>query len=131
MDSRLRQLVRDRAQDRCEYCRVPQKAIHTKLHLEHIIALQHTGKSLEENLAMACDRCNLYKGTNLSGIDPDSGEIVRLFDPRSDIWDQHFALIAEEIIGRTPTGRATSLLLRFNSENRLRLRRKLLMKGHW
>jgi 5-methylcytosine-specific restriction endonuclease McrA len=131
MDSRLRQRIRDRAGDRCEYCRLPQAAIKAVLQVEHIVARQHTGSSLEDNLALACDRCNLYKGTNLSAIDPDSGEVVPLFNPRADNWKEHFLLLGAEIIGITPTGRATLRLLRFNAERRFELRRRLIAEGHW
>jgi len=99
MDARLRQLVRERAADRCEYCRLPQAVLRTTLQIEHIVARQHMGEDAAENLALSCDRCNLHKGPNLAGIDPDSGELTRLFDPRRDAWDQHFELSREVIVG--------------------------------
>ena len=81
MDARLRQFIRDRAGNRCEYCQLPQAAIKAVLQVEHVVARQHQGGTIEDNLALACDRCNLDKGTNLSAVDPESGHIVRLFDP--------------------------------------------------
>jgi len=67
----LRNLVRTRASDRCEYCRIPQAATpFLRLQLEHIIARQHGGLSAESNLAWSCRHCNLHKGPNLTGIDP-------------------------------------------------------------
>jgi 5-methylcytosine-specific restriction endonuclease McrA len=90
MDAQLRRLIRDRAGNRCEYCLIPQSAVKMPLQAEHVIALQHQGASLEENLALACDRCNLYKGTNLSAIDPKDGTIVGLFNPRKDRWKDSF-----------------------------------------
>lgn len=131
MDARLRQLVRNRAADRCEYCRVPQAALRTVLQIEHIVARQHHGEESAENLALSCDRCNLYKGPNLAGIDPAGGEMTRLFDPRRDEWDEHFELSGETIVGRSPIGRATIQLLQFNSETRTRLRAVLIEAGQW
>ena len=131
MPARLRQLIRERAGNRCEYCRVPQVVLRTALQMEHIVARQHLGGSAEDNLALACDRCNLHKGPNLSGIDPDSGEIARLFDPRRDTWNEHFELRGDEILGRSPIGRATVQLLQFNTETRMRLRAVVVASGQW
>jgi len=99
--------------------------------VEHIIALQHQGASVEENIALACDRCNLFKGTNLSAIDPQDGTIVGLFNPRKDNWRDHFLIENEVIVGITPVGRATARLLQFNAENRLRIRQLLMLTGQW
>ena len=131
MDAQLRRFIRDRAGDRCEYCLVPQAALKMPLQVEHIIAVQHQGESNPDNLALACDRCNLYKGTNLSSVDPQSGQITRLFDPRRDAWTEHFSLLDDTILGITPTGRATVRLLQFNADNRVRLRRLLMLTGQW
>jgi 5-methylcytosine-specific restriction endonuclease McrA len=73
MDVIRRQEVRSRAGDACEYCRLPQSAIDRRFHVEHVIARQHGGGDDLDNLALACDRCNLYKGPNLTAIDPQSG----------------------------------------------------------
>jgi hypothetical protein len=131
MDARLRQLVRERAGHRCEYCRVPQAVLRFALQIEHIVARQHLGGNAEDNLALACDRCNLHKGPNLSGIDPGSGELTRLFDPRRDVWNEHFELRGNEIVGLSPIGRATVGLLQFNTETRMRLRAVVIAAGHW
>jgi hypothetical protein len=131
MDPRLRQRVRDRARNRCEYCHLPQSAIRVQLQVEHIIALQHRGASVEENLALACDRCNLHKGTNLSAIDPATDQVVRLFHPRTDDWEAHFLPVGAEIVGQTPEGRATVRLLEFNTTQRLQLREDLIAVGEW
>ena len=129
MDAAAAQLVRERAANRCEYCRLPQDAYDLTFHIEHVIARQHKHDDDPSNLALACDRCNLHKGTNLSSIDPHSGAVVPLYNPRSDSWNEHFALIGPEIVGQTPTGRATVRLLQVNSERRLILRRRLLAAG--
>jgi hypothetical protein len=129
MDAAVRNLVRERAANRCEYCRLPQEAYDLTFHVEHIVSSQHRRDDAPSNLALACDRCNLHKGTNLVAIDPKTGDTVPLFNPRADAWDDHFALVAAEIVGITPTGRATARLLGMNSERRLLLRRQLLDTG--
>jgi hypothetical protein len=70
------------------------------------------------NLALACHRCNLKKGTNLTGVDPVSGELVRLFHPRQDRWEEHFLVEGVRIEGRTPVGRATVRVLAMNDARR-------------
>lgn len=129
MDSAVRTLVRQRAGNRCEYCRLPQEAYDLTFHVEHIVASQHRQDDAPSNLALACDRCNLHKGTNLAAIDPQTDHTVSLFNPRTDVWNDHFAFVAAEIVGITPTGRATARLLAMNSERRLLLRRQLLARG--
>src|SRR4051794_9946237 len=101
MDQRLRELVRERARGRCEYCRFPETFGVRPFHCDHIIAEQHRGKSVIQNLAWACNHCNLHKGPNLSGIDPVTEETVRLFHPRHDSWNEHFAWEGAHLVGRT------------------------------
>lgn len=86
--------VRRRAQNRCEYCLIPQAAFRRPFHIEHILAKQHGGLTQFDNLALACWQCNLKKGTNLTSIDPETGAVTRLFHPRTDEWtDLWFAKI--------------------------------------
>lgn len=124
--------VRRRAGNRCEYYHLPQDAFRRPFHIEHIIAKQHGGETQLENLALACWYCNLKKGPNLAGIDPESGNTVALFNPRTDDWADHFALSlwstgapSIEIKGRTSTGRATLRVLGMNDEMRRVLRYEL------
>ncbi|SRR5258706_2018909 len=132
MSARLRQLVRKRAGRRCEYCLFHEDHLPLwPFHLDHIMAEQHGGPTKLNNLAWACQRCNLCKGTNLSGVDPDSSEVVRLFNPRSDIWTEHFALEAARVIGLSGIGRATVWLLQMNSEPRMQLRAELIAMRKW
>jgi HNH endonuclease len=126
MDSATIARIRLRANHRCEYCQLPQAAIESRLQIEHIVARQHGGSDAEDNLCLACDRCNLYKGPNLTSIDPVTRAVVRLFDPRRDIWTNHFRLYGARIEGLTPTGRATAALLQVNVSKRLDLRQSLI-----
>ena len=122
MDARLRQSVRQRAAGRCEYCGLRQEQELLTFHVEHITPRQHRGKDTAENLALACHHCNLHKGTNLSGLDPQTGELTRLFHPRLDDSGEHFSRRGGEIIGLTAIGRTTASLLKMNEDGRLQLR---------
>jgi len=122
MDDRLRQLVRRRAKNRCEYCQMRQDQEPLSFHIEHIIPRRHGGKDLSNNLALACHHCNLHKGTNLSGIDPRNRKITRLYHPRLDDWEDHFTKRDGEIAGRTAIGRTTVSALRMNEAGRVQLR---------
>jgi 5-methylcytosine-specific restriction endonuclease McrA len=102
MDAATRRLVRQRASFRCEYCRLPQSAVSAAFHVEHIRPRQHGGGDDPQNLALACDRCNLCKGPNLVGVDLETEHIVQLFDPRRDAWNEHFALAGADVVGARP-----------------------------
>jgi hypothetical protein len=128
MDDAVRNLVRQRAGNRCEYCRLPQLAVDATFHVDHIVALQHVDEVADdpESLALACDRCNLCKGTNLASIDPQTKDVVLLFNPRLDNWIEHFAMHGAEIVGLSATGRATARLLQMNARHRVELRQWLI-----
>ena len=128
--------VRRRAAGLCEYCRFPEAAFARPFHSEHIIAKQHGGLTQFDNLALACWACNLKKGPNLTGIDPETGEITPLFHPRKDIWPRHFEFSAAlmmplsiEIRGLTPIGRTTARVLGMNTRIRQQIRYELLREG--
>jgi hypothetical protein len=130
MSAALRLTVRKRAGGRCEYCRLPDLAPHLMLfHLEHIRARRHGGSDSLPNLAWACARCNERKGANLSGVDPDTGRVVQLFNPRRDAWTRHFFWEGLRVRSTTAKGRTTAWLLEFNSEERLKLRQGLRKLG--
>ena len=80
--------VRRRAAARCEYCLFPESASELPFHIDHIIAEKHGGQSESENLALACFSCNLRKGPNIAGLDPETSELTPLFNPRVDEWSQ-------------------------------------------
>lgn len=129
MDVATRDLVRRRADNRCEYCQIAQEHSELTHHVEHIVAKQHGGSDEAENLALACHRCNFRKGPNLTGIDPLSGEVAPLFHPRRHEWNNHFRLRGVYIEGVTHIGRATVQVLAMNVARRLELRTKLRERG--
>jgi hypothetical protein len=125
MDAATRDLVRRRADDRCEYCLLPQEHSGLTHHIEHIVARQHGGSDAIENLALACQRCNLHKGPNLTGIDPTTGETAALFHPRRDQWNDHFEFEGMRVKGVTAMGRTTVAVLAMNDTRRIELRSEL------
>jgi hypothetical protein len=130
MEPTLRDLVCRRAGNRCEYCQLRQEHLpFTTFHVEHIIPRKHGGDDDPHNLALACDRCNAHKGSNLTGIDPDTGVIVPLFNPRLHRWEDHFVLADVTIVGLTAMGRTTVRVLNMNDSRRLRLRAILARHG--
>lgn len=127
MDDDTQNFVRDRANHCCEYRRIPQRFFVQLFHIEHIIARSHGGSNTLANLALSWMRCNLHEGPNLSGIDPETGKLTRLFNPRDDAWQSHFELSTTgEITGKTDIGRTTAYVLNMNDEQRIKIRRALL-----
>jgi 5-methylcytosine-specific restriction endonuclease McrA len=122
MDGALRELVRNRAGNRCEYCQLPEQFSELRFHVEHITPRQHGGADSAGNLALACPDCNLFKGPNLTGVEQSTQRVVRLFHPRRDKWAEHFALEGSRIVGKTAVGRVTVALFRMNEPQRLRVR---------
>ena len=123
MTAATRTLVRRRVANRCEYCRLHQDdSPLAALHIEHIRPRKHGGADDESNLCLACVDCNLRKGPNLTGIDPLTGAVTVLFNPRQQRWNDHFAWAGIRIIGRTAIGRTTIEVLEMNSDDQLSLR---------
>jgi hypothetical protein len=129
-DAALRNLIRQRAGNRCEYCGIWQEHIPFALfHIDHIMPKKHGGDDDPSNLALACHHCNFHKGPNLTGIDPESGNITPLFHPRNERWEAHFELRDVTIVGLTPVGRATVQVLNMNAAERVQLRAELKARG--
>lgn len=123
MDPRTRAQVRERAGDQCEYCQLHQKdSPLAALHVEHVRPKIHGGTDDLGNLALACIDCNLHKGPNLTGIDPQTNQVTELFHPRRHRWGEHFEWRGIHIHGKTAVGRTTVRVLRMNSEDQLALR---------
>jgi HNH endonuclease len=122
-DEISRNYVRNRAGSCCEYCGLDQQALAwVAFTIDHIRAKQHGGSDHTDNLAYSCIQCNLHKGPNLTGVDPDTDQIARLFNPRRDDRSEHFAMQGRVIVGLTPVGRATVRVLAMNSQRQLQNR---------
>jgi len=132
MTKSLRQFVRERAGSRCEYCHLPDFAAQASaFHVEHIVARQHGGADSPDNRCWSCHRCNLHKGPNLSGRDPLTDQVVRLFDPRRQSWQRHFEWRGAILVGRTQIGRATIAVLDINNPQHVELRQTMMDHGDW
>ena len=131
MDNTLREFVKQRAANRCEYCRIPQQYDILPFQIDHIISLKHHGSSKVTNLALSCYNCNAHKGPNIAGIDLDTGEVTRLFHPRFDQWDEHFRWEGSYLNGLTAIGRTTIDVLSINLPQRVELRRSLMAGGYF
>ena len=121
--ARTRAQVRERAHNTCEYCQIRQDdSPLAALHIEHIVPKIHGGADDPDNLALACIDCNLHKGPNLTGIDPQTNEVTELFHPRRQNWGDHFEWRGIHLIGKTAVGRTTVRVLSMNSEDQIALR---------
>jgi hypothetical protein len=129
MDAALERFVRQRAGGRCEYCRLPQPASRVPFEIDHIRSRKHHGPTIAGNLALSCVYCNAYKGPNLSGIDPATGRVTKLFHPRRHKWPYHFRYEGGMLIGRTAIGRTTIDVLRINLPNLMAIREALIEDG--
>ena len=128
----VRQLVRNRAGNCCEYCRLPAAAGTVPFHVDHINPLKHGGSDDSDNLCLACYKCNAHKGHDLVGFDPQTGELTRLYNPREQRWEEHFTIQADlRIQGLTAQGRTTVRVLQMNDEDRLENRHLLAEIGEY
>ena len=126
--SEQRRLVRQRAGNCCEYCRISQAARFVSFQVDHIIAVKHNGTDTDDNLCLACYECNAYKGSNIAALDPLTQQAAKLYHPRQQEWDEHFGISADAtLIGLTPEGRTTVFVLRLNDEERVKQRLGELM----
>jgi 5-methylcytosine-specific restriction endonuclease McrA len=125
LSDELRSLVMERAGYRCEYCLLRQSTSAHRHQPDHILPRQHGGETHAENLALACVRCNRFKGPNVGSYDPVTGKLVPFFNPRQQQWSEHFELEQGVIHPLTPEGRVTVFILRLNHEDRIAERRRL------
>ena len=116
ISAQLRELVRQRAAYRCEYCRSSEWLAGQRSHIDHIVPGSKGGETNADNLCLACAACNGSKLDRTQAIDPDTGKIEPLFNPRQQHWQEHFVWSEDgtQIIGLTPCGRVTVEALRLN-----------------
>ena len=130
MKASTRTLVRSRAGQRCEYCRLHEDDLPLfPFHVEHILPKKHGGTDEPKTLAWSCHYCNLSKSSNLSGRDVLTGRIVVLFNPRRQRWARHFVWDGPLLVGQTPCGRATIAVMNINIKHRIDLRELLMEAG--
>jgi 5-methylcytosine-specific restriction endonuclease McrA len=123
ISSAIRREVETRAGHRCEYCRMHQSLQGGLFHVEHIVPTAQDGSSDLSNLALACPGCNLHKSDRVLVFDEETATRVRLFNPRTESWHDHFRWVGYEIAGLTPAGRATVVALKLNHPRRIKIRK--------
>jgi hypothetical protein len=124
-------MVYVRADGRCEYCLYPQELSFLAFEVEHIIAEKHGGTTTMDNLALACPYCNRFKGTDLGSLDPETGQLVPFFNPRTQQWADHFRLDGARIEPLTAEGRVTAAILQLNHADRILERQRLIQVGKY
>jgi hypothetical protein len=118
----IRREVETRAGDRCEYCGMHQSLQGAQFHVEHILPISSGGTSELQNLALACPGCNLRKSDRVVVFDDQTGTNVPLFNPRIDLWAEHFQWSGYALIAQTSMGRATIAALELNHSRRIKIR---------
>jgi len=125
----LRKVVWSRAANCCEYCYIYSDDSYYPHEIDHILPKKHGGLTELENLALSCFFCNRYKGADIGSIDPVSKRFTNFFNPRTQRWEDHFKLERNKIIGISPFGRVTVIILRLNHPRRLAEREFLIKVG--
>ncbi|MEZ4295962.1 MAG: HNH endonuclease signature motif containing protein [Polyangiaceae bacterium] len=127
----LREQVSADAGRRCGYCLTAAAIIGAPLEIDHLIPEALGGLTVRENLWLACSLCNDHKGARIAAVDPQTGETVRLFDPRRQVWREHFSWseAGDIIVGKTPAGRATIAAVRLNRAELVEARRGWVIAG--
>jgi hypothetical protein len=128
ISAELRHTVADRAKQLCEYCLIAEADTFYGCEVDHIISLKHGGSSELDNLAYACAFCNRAKGSDIGSISTD-GEFTRFFNPRTDMWAEHFRLEGAMIQSLTSIGEVTARILLFNDSARMHEREEMIRFG--
>ncbi len=123
--------IRTAFQNRCAYCLSSQRYVYGPFEIEHIIPLFLGGSNNEDNLCLACRLCNSYKGVQTTGVDPVSKQTISLFNPRAQVWQDHFCWSKEgtSVPGKTAIGRATVEAIQLNNELAVQVRRSWVAVG--
>lgn len=128
----LRQRILESSENKCGYCKMPVDLIYGFVEIDHLDPRARGGQDHEENLWLACSRCNNYKSDQTHALDPQTSERVKLFNPRQQNWYEHFSWQPDDkaiITGITPCGRATIAALRMNQDDSLSFRRLMAFLG--
>lgn len=127
----LRERVAAQAKYRCGYCQTQEEVVGMALEIDHLVPRAQQGATDEANLWLACSTCNDTKNDRTRATDPVTGEEVALFNPRKQIWQEHFGWSAdwERIMGMSATGRATLAALNLNRFHLVRSRRIWVKAG--
>jgi HNH endonuclease len=125
----LRRLIIQRANNRCEYCTLSQAGQAATFHIDHVLPVAAGGPTTADNLALACVTCSLHKAAKQKITDPETNELVNVFNPRQQLWQEHFHWEGVTVIGLTATGRATIAALKMNRALMLEIRKEEVLLG--
>jgi len=129
----LRKRVTKVAEHRCGYCLRTEELMGMPMTIEHLIPQALGGLTTEDNLWLACTSCNQFKGTQIKARESQSRHWIKLFNPRLQVWNEHFAWSADgtQILGKTPCGRVTVIVLQMNNPEIIVTRRLWVSAGWW
>lgn len=121
-------IIHQRANFRCEYCQILEAYVEGFV-IEHIIPRSLGGLSNLDNVANSCNLCNGHKYNKIEGFDSVSSQMIRLFHPRKDYWQNHFSWNEDYslILGITPIGRVTVETLKLNRPKLINIRKLLIL----
>ena len=121
----LRERVAGQARRRCGYGLTAEDVVGSAMEIDHLLPEAQGGLTEEGNLWLACSECNTFKHDRISALDPLTGEVAALFNPRQQHWHDHFIWTdaGDYIIGLTTIGRATVAALKLNRPLVVRARR--------
>ena len=129
ISSALHKLVVDRAGNCCEYCELSQLGQEASFHIDHVLPVAAGGRTVENNLALACVSCSLRKAVRQTAVDPQTGQDEPIYNPRRQNWSDHFRWDGVQLVGTTATARATISALRLNRPIILAIRAEEILIG--
>ena len=127
-----RRQIAEEAKYRCGYCQTQEVVSGIPLTVEHITPKAKGGSDDNANLWLSCRLCNEKKGTLIEAMNPETGDLVSLFNPRTQMWADHFTWSEDgiRIIPKTAVGRMTIDVLSLNDELRVRARAIWVKAGY-
>ncbi|WP_421949488.1 HNH endonuclease [Phaeodactylibacter xiamenensis] len=131
VNRKTRDAVAKRARSRCEYCLLHEGDAYLAFEIDHIISLKHGGNSELDNLAYSCVACNRMKGADIGSIVLPEKEFIRLYNPRTDSWEEHFRIMGPRIVPISDIGKVTTKILLLNDDLRISEREALISVGRY
>lgn len=128
---KLRTRVRQQGKYRCGYCLTSETIVGMPMEIDHYFPQSLGGLTEEDNLWPVCSLCNDHKNNRIAALDPITEENVFIFNPRTQLWNEHFEWIAngERIAGKTAIGRATVVTLNLNRPSLVHSRKTWISAG--
>ena len=119
ISAKVRSLIAERAGYGCEYCLINEIRNGLACEVDYIVGIKHSGQTELINLAYACFNCNRNIGSDIGSIHWPTNQYIRFFNPRTDLWSEHFRFEKQYIVASTDIGWVTERIFRFNDVKRL------------